>query len=561
LLVAGLLTLSAWDIEFSRYARMYAPFEFFYLLTLLSIWRYRVVEENLAGGVLCIVLALVNVSLHDLGYTLALAFLVPLMLRRGRPLRELRPLVFPAIAFSTTAVFYFAWQRIQNYSYNLAAIRAGAEPVGTAVDASDKAPAFVQAITSYVHVPEPSLFRELYSGIPLAAVACLAGPLWVAALFCWLRRASLDATSMLLLALIALACGLQLFNIALLTTLALAFLKREGIRAFLRPELRFAIGLVGVLFFVWLALGFGFGLNDIEDKGLGSRFTETVRQLLDYPRFFVFWGFVNAYPLMSIPALVGGLWAFDCAAGRPSERSALFLLTVFAIPMILNGVFRTIHETFRYDVPFGPLYFTFVALGLTQWRQVLAAWNKDSQPSLASPRTAWTTGLLAALVLAVDMNPLRSWLVTQGEYASEGTWYRLFHVQRSFPDYRSTASYVADHAEIGDTIIVFQCREYFNYLGRLDYCVASNTYFDGDRLKQTYVEGNVRRDLYLSTPMIMNLYELETALQEAPGTKWLIAPDSMMKKAVGEDIRRFVQNSQEHVVYVSRDGDDKVYRF
>src|SRR5690606_7219685 len=41
LVLAALVTFSFWDIEFSRYARMYAAFGFFYLLTLLLIWRYR----------------------------------------------------------------------------------------------------------------------------------------------------------------------------------------------------------------------------------------------------------------------------------------------------------------------------------------------------------------------------------------------------------------------------------------------------------------------------------------------------------------------------------------
>src|SRR5690606_25049212 len=80
LVLAALVTFSAWEIEFSRYARMYAPFEFFYVLTLLSIWRHLVADRRAPGAVLPIACALVALSLHDLAYTLALAFLLPLLI-------------------------------------------------------------------------------------------------------------------------------------------------------------------------------------------------------------------------------------------------------------------------------------------------------------------------------------------------------------------------------------------------------------------------------------------------------------------------------------------------
>src|SRR5690606_11882345 len=103
LVLAALVTFSVWDIEFSRYARMYAPFGLFYLLTLLLIWRYRVVEESLAGGALALASALLAVSLHDLGYTLALAFLVPVAMQGRAALEAPRKLVFPAAAFTSVA--------------------------------------------------------------------------------------------------------------------------------------------------------------------------------------------------------------------------------------------------------------------------------------------------------------------------------------------------------------------------------------------------------------------------------------------------------------------------
>jgi hypothetical protein len=50
LIVAALLSISFWDIEIARYARMYAPFSLLYVLTLFALWKYRVMAESRTGA-------------------------------------------------------------------------------------------------------------------------------------------------------------------------------------------------------------------------------------------------------------------------------------------------------------------------------------------------------------------------------------------------------------------------------------------------------------------------------------------------------------------------------
>src|SRR5690606_16475720 len=268
---------------------------------------------------------------------------------------------------------------------------------------------------------------------------------------------------------------------------------------FLRPDVRFAVLLSCLLFAGWLALGVLFG--QAAEASVPAALKAHVKQMLDYPRFYIFWGFAREYKLMSIPALLGGMWAFDRAARAPGERASLYLIGMFAVPMILNGLFRTDYALFRYNVPFGPLYFTFVALGLMRWREAVTAWNGPRLSFVRVRSSAWVTGALVAIILLTDMNPVRGWLVTQRGNAENPALYELFDVDRASPDYRSAAEFVAAHARADDKIVVFDCREIFNYLERLDYCVLSRTYLSGDQLKQIYIENDVRRDIYLSTPM------------------------------------------------------------
>src|SRR5690606_18912624 len=154
------------------------------------------------------------------------------------------------------------------------------------------------------------------------------------------------------------------------------------------------------------------------------------------------------------------------------------------------GMFETRYENFRYNVPFGMLFFTFVALGVLKWPELVASWTgavhtREHPRAARWPRGA-VTALLVLLVVSYDVNPVKSWLVTQREYWNEGEIYEFFGLP-SFRDYRTAANFVDTRAAADDTLITFDCREYYNYLDRMDYCIVSGTYRSGDEMIQTYV--------------------------------------------------------------------------
>lgn len=615
LVLAALVAFSAWDVEFSRYARMYAPFGFFYLATLLLIWRYRVVEQSLAGGLLAIAAALVAVSLHDLGYTLAIAFLVPAAMRGRAALAAPRSLIFPGAAFAVVAAAFFAWRNVQDrYFYRAAELAQSA--AGAAL--SDRADAgrestgllgIVESVLTQFRLPDLPAFSALGNAAPWAAAGIVAVGLAAAVAILFAHRPRLALGERLLLGAVALCVALQLFNVALLAAIALALVKRRGINGLREPHVAAAAALIGVGFVLWLALALGLDL--VSDRPGAAAAKETIRQLLNFPSFFVFWAFPREYPMMSIAALVGGLWILDRAARPEPDRAAVFLLAVFALPVVLNGLFETRYGFFRYSLPFNPLFLSFVALGLVRWTEVVDAWRTDRRPAAAVParegtampsnegaavptsgaaaapmseaaavpagraagasrrraatlptrRAAAGTALLIALVAAFDLNPLRAWLVATRDHDDRGVLYDAFEIER-FRDYRSAAEHVLANAGDEDSIFVFECREYFNYIGRLDGCLISGTYRSGDELIQTYVENGVLRDLYVGVPLFTSAKELEREWRETEGTKWLLASDSVTSTdAVSKDFRRFLERHEHRIVYVADDDDTKVYRF
>ncbi|HEX6995195.1 MAG TPA: glycosyltransferase family 39 protein [Gammaproteobacteria bacterium] len=580
LVVAALLTFSAWDIEFARYARMYAPFTFFYVLTLLSIWRFLVVERSTEGGILCLLLAWTALLLHDLAYTLALAFLLPLLIDGRQTLEQPRRSVLPLIGFGSVTAAFFVWGRIQSHYFDraalLAAERGAADPSAVPADVAlrtlesaaggDGGPlGLLRRIVAQVRLPDLPAFASLADTVPLAAAGIPIVTLAAAAAFVAIRRHALQPAAWVMLPLIGLLCGFQLFNLALLATTALAFVRREGVRAFRAPEVVFAAALIALSFAAWLAAIVGLDLLGV-DGGIRATAKEAIKELLNYPSFFVVWGFPREYPLTSLAALLGGLWAFERIAKPEPDRAALFVVAAFAFPILLNGMFETRYQNFRYDVPFGTLFFTFVALGVLKWPELVGTWRAadDRLEDRRAPSRGLVlagTALIAVLIAAYDLNPLKSWLVTSRDYSSPEPLYAFFDL-RGFRDFRTAAAYVDARADADDALVTFDCREYYNYLDRMDYCIVSGTYRDGDELIQTYVDDGVIRDLYVGSTILFDVDDLERVLEETPGDVWFLASDSIFDEGrYPEDVLEFLAARQRHVVHVARDGMTKVYRF
>jgi 4-amino-4-deoxy-L-arabinose transferase-like glycosyltransferase len=558
LIAAALITVSYWDIEFSRYARMYSPFGFCYVLTIYCLWKYRVQSISAAGSALCIALAVFTISLHQLGYTLVLAFYFPLILRGPAQWLKPRNWVYPIAASGIVAAFFFIYSdAITRWMRRPVRLSGQSEPVAASPDAAasvlDKMPLFSGMLDA-----APWLL------IGLAAVL-------MAAAGAWSLRSALPRLHRALLLLIALCCVLQLFNVALLAWLGLAFLKREGLAAFRRADVIVAAGLIATAFAAWLILAALFGLGTTDPAQGSGGLKGAIRSLLNYPYFFSFWAYAREWPMMSVVAVIGGAWAFD-KASRPAKTSegagspiaaradtaaaSGFVLLALATPLIVNGLFETTFEFFRYSVPFNTFYFTLVALALVHWRDVLGALVGPSR-RFASSGAAGTV-LLSLLVLGFDMSPLRAWLVTRQDHFNDGAVYRAFGMERN-SDFKTPGEFVARNAADEDLIIVLDSREYYNYIGRLDYWIRTAVYES-----QSYRGDDGRlRDSYVGTPLIMSLDELREVLGAPQRRKWLIASDETLRstRAVTDDIKALIGQQQEHVVYVGRDGATKVYRF
>ncbi|HUQ53345.1 MAG TPA: glycosyltransferase family 39 protein [Gammaproteobacteria bacterium] len=547
LVTAALLAVSFWDIDLSRYARFYSAFSVLYVLTLYAIWQFRIKRPSAAGGVLCVALAIVTLSLHDLAYSLALAFFYPLVLRGSAAWRSPREWLWPIAASGVLAAFYVGWREYVLRARALPALADSAPGAagGTELDELGR---------SFVALPDMPLLTGMLDRLPLfvpllvlAAVACT----WLVT-----RRLGSPARERVLLAVIAACAAAQLFNLALLGTFALAFMKRTGLPALRSREVLLAGAVIAATFVIWVAAALFAQLDLGPLQPLTPR--TLVRELLNFPYFYVFWGYPNEWPLATAVASIGALVAFHRAA-RAKDAAAGFALLALSGPIVGNALFSSPFELFRYNAAFNTLFFVFVALAFVHWRELVPAWRPAlPRPLLGRTAVGLGTTLLVLLVTAYDLNPLRGWLAVERQYVNDGVLYRTFGIT-AYDDFKTTAAFVAQNAAPHDLIVTPDSREYYNYLGRVDYWLRSGRYDD-----QSYKTDGTLRDLYLGTPLVKTLPELEAALALPNRTKWVLASSANLKDPrtpVAPEIRNFLRNAEQRVVYVGLDRDRKVYRF
>src|SRR5688572_14104246 len=252
LVTAALLAVSFWDIDLARYARFYSAFSVLYVLTLYAIWHFRVKTQSTAGGVLCVALAVATMSLHDLAYSLALAFFFPLVLRGPAAWRSPREWLWPVTASAVLAGFYLAWNDYVLASRTLPAAAADAAGLGSGAEVDE-------LDGSFVTLPDMPLLTGMLDREALFVPLLVLLAVGVAVLLG--RRLRSAPYERVLLTLIAACAAVQLFNLALIGVLVLAFAKRTGLPSLRSGEVMAALALIGATFAAWVVAVLALGID------------------------------------------------------------------------------------------------------------------------------------------------------------------------------------------------------------------------------------------------------------------------------------------------------------
>lgn len=542
LLVALGIAFSFWQVDMSRMARMYAPFFLLFTLAAIAIYRAHYMNTDRLWSPVALLLCFAALTLHQLGYALAVLYLLAIPVNAN--VRRSIALFFQAGCIGVGFVLIKKFQ--ESYFY-----RAIETHSATQYQPASEGGSVLAALLDQVSLPDITLFSNtILALLPLAVIyvaLAVAVCVWI-----WRNTASMETWPRIAGYLAVFFACFQQFNLSVALLASMIALDTSGI-SILRTAAwrRFAVAL-GILLVAWVAIvlavsGQVFAAPELAD--LGSR--KLFRMLVDYPNFRLFWSYVLERPLLALPLLTGTLWCLDRVSHRPPAPAALFLVGGFWGILFANAILETKFEFFRYNLHLDVFYITLVVYGIVRFPDLWRALAGSADPNRGQSHRAWPWYTAAAVIVIVGVRAESAWLSGSRDYVETSWPYTALGLDYH-PDFRSPAEFVSEHLAPSDRIFVFDPREYWNYIGRVDYWIYSDNY-----QSQTFFDGTHYRDLYVGVPVLNSLTSIEDALREAnQGSNWIIYSRRRLERTpwVSGEIKDFISSLDDHIVYTARDG-------
>lgn len=549
LAVAAVVATALWEVDVSRTARMYAPFAFFYTLTLYAICR-GYLEQSQGWRWAAVPLMLVTILMHQLGFSLCAIFALAGIGANTTIVRRLAAIGTGVFG----GLFFLYWDSVQSSSFYA--------PMANAIDFAAKDGSSVPSsvlgmIIGRLYTPEDIFIMEptdaVYVLLGLGFCLCLATGTFLAVRFPDLRRPWL----LLALGISFLAATLHQFLAAGLAFAAFVLLQGRGVAAVYRAPTLIVGAVLGTLFVGWFALA----VSGATVPKLGLY--ETFRAFLDYPRAIVFRYFVVDRPFLALPAALGMAIVLLQMSRRRSLEPRGFLALAVIVALVLHGLFSSQFRP-RYNFNVDPLYLMFATLGV--WVLLEKAWGWwFSGPARRGQPLPFAFATVAAMnIVAFPDLRATSSFSHLGDAPDAGgvPWARKFRINRlEWPaDRRSPAQFVAQRAAADAPIVSMDWITSYVYAGRVDYWLQNYGHFED----YAYVDQEGWRDIYLGSLVIPDRASLEAvAKQHCDSGIWLISSGWILEKQpnkLNEGIRQFLADYEGSRLHTGTDGLSSVYK-
>ncbi len=488
LVLAAFMALSAWELEYARYARFYSLLQMLYLVGLVAWFRGFVQMQVKWRWVFAAVFWLTIVT-HHLGVMLGLSFLVILPLM-GYTLRR-RAVYF--VLSGVCGVAWMAWNSLFDKYF---------ASIGT-LPRDVRDPAATTPLDRLPTIKLPGLlFLELVwaqnRGVQLAGAAATTLISMVLVWLTWRGARSAERglpgaelpgvgrnhgwwLGLRMLLVVGIAwCGLtHMAALAMvLGVIYLACFVRRW-RELLRPELVVACVTAWVGMAAWVVW---FRLSP------HASLTAGLEQMLSFPglySYFFKWT-VYGWPVMLVLWGIGFIVLARRAVTRDDRCNAYwFLLGVTLLPMAVTSQLAWKFSESRYFFHLYPLLLTWVAILVVAAADAVGRWWKASAGGW---RSALVTSAVTAVLLVIcrDTNPVNAWAVSSREYDDYRDPIRAVLNFRWHADFHQDLKTASERARPliapEDHVVVVgpphQAVTYRHYVGRVDYIVASTPSYD-----------------------------------------------------------------------------------
>ncbi len=567
LIAAFLLTFSLWELELSRYARMYTLLQLVFLGAAITFYK-GTIEGRRGYSVLTWLLMAATVVLHPLGLFVILLYALPLFVAEGALPAGLRGrgrwrLALPPAALGS---LWFVYGRAAERLLTRTATKMEMSETGAAVAHGS---GLVAILRDHVQVPALSLPLELMGrDRPAIAIALvLAAATGLAALPALASRGR-RLRALWALAIVG-AAFLNLFSIAIGLAVAYLVLLPGGPRELGRRPLGPAVAGAAALALYWGA--YLAGHHQVLVTSWGDERTIT-GALFGYPPLgtrVLSW-FESGWPAMT--AIVGVTLAVLIARFALDRRrvGCLYAAAIVILPLTAASMSHEIYNESRYHFHLYPFILVVFALAIGTAARLLADAADSALAVAGRPfrlRRLVEVGLAAVLALGLspDLAPgeialffARDYTTPKDPVRSILNWrpYAFFH-----QDHVSPAAVVRERVVPGDRVLVagpsYWASIYEFYLGRpVDYVVSEKA----ERL----VRGGVAVHHVTNARILATRAELDQVLAAESGHRiWILGDLNLL----GEDSRHFSPELKARLrelcrptLYVGRDLDTFVAR-
>lgn len=538
-----LFSLALWEVEFARFARMYAPFSALFIWHLYFVYRYGVLDDPRAlKWVLGLPVLAVFVS--EFAVFLVVTSLVPVVLRAARR---------PALEYGVPAALL-----VLNYVY----ITTNFRRLGAGQYLPESEMTGGGGIAAPVHLPPLMVPGVVESGFWLAAFAVPASLILVTAGL-WVRAAlvaegSARARLLYLVPVGILTLGLfHQFGLAILATVIAALMAgppRYALwHALTRPLVLLTGAALAVAAAYWSMVGVTTNPGPVLlHNSTGDAVKDTILLLVNYPSVYqeVLLQWLRAMPVQTalMAAFIGaGLWLASNRETR-EDRAYLLLAALVVGFCTLVAVLEAPYSTSRYTYFLYAVVLILTAAAIARVADAVV-WRRWAGIGLAA------SVLAVFMVIAEDFDTRHLVRID-----SDPVMYRMDYgpgrTELYYPrlDFRGAAEHVNAGIQDGDVVIATEYGVPY-YLDRLDYF-----YMDIDGGRFHGIAGRAgTMDIWEGAPLLATKDDLFSTIAGAGADVWLIAKSDQVRSATAGELAA-AKYLAEHRVYRSVDGNLHVYR-
>jgi Dolichyl-phosphate-mannose-protein mannosyltransferase len=560
LLSAAIITLSAWEIELSRYARMYTGFQFFYLLSLFIFYKGFIRGERIYR-ILVIPSFFITFIFHDIGVILLTAFAVPFVLPSYRIVAKRTLFIYMIIL---TAGF---WSYKKSLVYMFPKVPSSFTKTGTpntmhSFSLLDRA---LNIIKDNFRLPEIGLLKQLWiQHLDIFLLICAGLALTCGYLF-WKAFANPAERWENGLAMpIVFALFLYQFTLAFcLFGLYLLIVHRPG-KSFLdTPSILIYLAAFSTFLF-W------FSYASLYPVSPYFSLAEAFFGFPDIYDYFLKW-FIEDWPKFITVASIGMVFMFHHYFKAKEGEVYLFSIVTILLPLMLASIIAEPFYDARYAFHLYPsliIIFSFVIIQVTNSVVPAAAALVGEVRKNGRIRRMAEVGMavILAVVLCQDINPsdalaigYRTYQSTKDNVKGPINWkpYAEYHQA-----YKTAAEFVKTHMQAGDIVLVSGAPHvgpiYYYYLGKVDY-VLLEAHNNKETQFRKYINGKMVH-YTIGAVILSDGASLDVMVKKSRGRRiWFLTDRYLLANYYSPEMRQAMAKMVRGPQFVGDDGKTLVF--